>query len=162
MSIDVEVEIRRIEEVTKKMIQVVEDLQGSPMLEGMRDATLLVTRDAKKFAPVDTGRLRASIAPEVRFEGTAAAGVVGSNVKYAPHMELGTGVFVGRPRHWPPAAALETWARRHGFPSGFVVARAIGLRGGLKPRRYLQRALEQNKDKIIKLIGDAVGKIVGK
>jgi hypothetical protein len=40
------------------------DLHGEPMLQGMRNATLLVTRDAKRFAPVDTGRLRASITPD--------------------------------------------------------------------------------------------------
>ena len=66
----------------------------------------------------------------------------GSNVKYAPYMEYGTGRLAdaegggGGGRHWPPAQALEGWASRHGFGpgGGFLVARAIGRRGGLKPR----------------------------
>ena len=89
-------------------------------------------------------------------------GVVGTNVKYAPFMELGTKA------HWPPLGVLETWARRHGT-TAFVVAMAIaGLRlggtgkGGTKPRRYLQRALEKNREAIRRLLDRAVGKIVRK
>ncbi len=126
---DIQVEIAGIKAVSDKMTQIVSDLQGSPFLEGMRDATLLVTRDAKRFAPVDIGRLQANIAPEVRTQGKEVIGVVGSNVKYAPYQELG-------------------WTTRGGTK--------------ISGKRYLQRALEQNKDKIVKLIGDVVGKIVRK
>jgi HK97 gp10 family phage protein len=155
-------EVVGIEEVEAKLKQVADDLGGGEMVDAMKDASLIVMRDARILAPVDTGRLRASIAPDVRRDGKDVVGVVGSNVKDAPYMELGTGIPAGRGRHWPPGAALETWAQRHGFESGFIVARAIGLRGGLEPRRFLQRAFEQNKDKIVKLIGHAVAKIVSK
>lgn len=83
-------EIRGIKQVTEKMDQVAADLSGSPMVEGMRDATLLITRGARILSPVDTGRLRASIAPEVVPAGRKVQGVVGSNVVYAPYQELGT------------------------------------------------------------------------
>jgi HK97 gp10 family phage protein len=77
------------------MEQVVRDVQGPPMINAARDATLLVTGDAKRNVPprVDTSRMRASIAPEIRTGaagGTVVQGVVGSNVKYAPYQELGT------------------------------------------------------------------------
>lgn len=146
------------------MEQVVSDLQGGPFLEAMRDATLLVTRDAKKFAPGDTGRLRASIAPEVRTQGREVIGVVGSNVKYAPYVETGT-----RP-HWVPKGVLETWARRHGKTES-EVRHSIAIFGtsvkamktlGTKGFRYLERAFEENTEKIHKLIGDVVGRIVNK
>lgn len=42
---------------------------------------------AKQLCPVDTGNLRNSIAHEMRSENTVA---VGSNVHYAPFVELGT------------------------------------------------------------------------
>ena len=124
------------------------------MINAMRDSTLYVTRDAKKNAPVDTGRLRASITPEVSTAGETVQGVVGSNVMYAPYVELGT-----RP-HWPPRAALEVWARRHHM-SVFLVQRSIGLLG-TAGRHYLQRAFDDNKDKIEKRIGQAVDAIVNK
>jgi HK97 gp10 family phage protein len=149
MSID----IRGLKETQAKMEQVVRDLRGEPFLSGMRQATLLVQRDAKINAPVDTGRLRASITPEVRVQGRTVQGVVGSNVIYAPFVELGT-----RP-HWPPPGALATWAARHGFSSEFLVRRAIGLRG-TKAVKYLERAFVANKDRIVQLIGNAVARIV--
>jgi phage gpG-like protein len=141
-------------ETQRKMEQVVADLTGPPVLQAFRDATLLVSNQAKINAPVDTGRLRASITPEVRVVGNTIQGVVGSNVIYAAAMELGT-----RP-HWPPRSALETWARRHGL-SVFVVQRAIA-RKGTKPRRYLQRAFESNRPLIIRKIERAVTQVVDK
>ena len=51
----------------------------------MDDAVLMVEREAKGRAPVDTGNLRASIASEVRTDvKEAVKGVVGSGVSYAP------------------------------------------------------------------------------
>lgn len=149
-------DVKGLRETTAKMEQVVRDLHGEPMLEGMRDATLLVQGTARTLAPVDTGRLRASVLPEVRNEPLTGSviGVVGSSVEHAPYMELGT-----KP-HWPPLAALETWAKRHGT-TAFAVARAIARRG-TKAYRYLQGAVEQNESKIVALIGDAVGRIVEK
>ncbi len=76
-------------------------------------------------------------------------------------MELGTGVYAGRSPHRPPAAALENWARKHGT-TGYAVARAIAMAGGLKPRRYLQRAFEQNLDKIQAIIGNGIKGIVNR
>lgn len=135
------------------MTQIVADLHGEPFLQGMRNATLLVTRDAKRYAPVDTGRLRASITPEVRISGPMTVqGIVGSNVTYAPFVELGT-----KP-HWPPVGALEVWARRHGT-SAFLVARAISRRG-TKAVKYLERAFTDNISRIVGYLDAAVQGIV--
>jgi len=152
---DVSIEIHGLEEVQRKMEQVIADLAGPPMVQAMRNATLLVERDAKRYAPVDTGRLRASITPEVRTQGRTVMGVVGSNVKYAPFMELGA-----KP-HWSPfgpGSALELWARRHGMQA-FVMARAIARRG-IEARRFLERAVRDNGDRIRDIINRAVGGIV--
>lgn len=150
--VDTRVEIRGLKETQAEMERIVRDMQGEPFLQGMRDATLIVTRDAKLNAPVDTGRLRASITPEIRPHGNTVLGVVGSNLAYAPYVELGT-----RP-HWPPPGALAVWARRHGV-SEFLVRRAIGRRG-TKAHKYLERALTENASRIVRLIGTTVGKIV--
>lgn len=146
------VEIRGLVETQRKLEQTIADLQGDAFLDGMRRATLLVQRDARRLAPVDTGRLRASITPEIRQRGTTIQGVVGTNVIYAAAVELGS-----RP-HYPPIAALQTWARRHGM-NAFVLQRAIGRRG-TKARRYFQQAFEQNRSRIVELLDDAVVRIV--
>jgi HK97 gp10 family phage protein len=124
----------------------------SNMDGAMKKATTVVTASAKRKAPVDTGLLRASITPSVKSSGKETIGIVGSNVKYAPFMELGT-----RP-HFPPIAALETWARRHGM-SAYVVCRAIARRG-LRARRYLGRALDENVRRISRIFADEVKRIV--
>ena len=45
--------------------------------------------EAKKICPVDTGRLRASIT-HVRSTSEKDTEIVGTNVEYAPYVELGT------------------------------------------------------------------------
>lgn len=151
-------------EAKAKLDQVIRDVRGAEFLRSMRGAVLVLERDAKLFAPVDTGRLKASITSEVRQSGIGNSmtvqGVVGTVVKYAPYMEFGTGTIVGRPPHRPPPAALDVWAKRHGIASGFLVARAIARRGGLEPRRYLARSLEKNEQKIKDMLGDGVTNIV--
>lgn len=85
--------------------------------------------------------------------GMPDAARVGSNQDTARWGEFGTGLLSEDPksskrRHWPPAAPLEAWAVAHGFSGGAEVARIIGLRGGLKPRRFLRNAAEDAEKKL--------------
>ena len=91
---------------------------------------------------------------------------VGSNQETARWGEFGTGLLSEDPkstkrRHWPPSAPLEAWAAAHGIEPvlskrdghvietpGEIVAAAIGLRGGIKPRRFLRTAARDNARKI--------------
>lgn len=147
--------VRGLIETQNNMQRVAADLHGQPMLNAMRHSALLVERDAKRNAPVDTGRLRASITSQVHTAGVMGRdvrGVVGSNVIYAAAVELGS-----KP-HFPPIRAIETWARRKGL-NPYAVAKAMAKKG-TKPKRYLQRAFESNQARIVRLIGAAVRGIV--
>ncbi|MDZ4768358.1 MAG: HK97-gp10 family putative phage morphogenesis protein [Chloroflexota bacterium] len=161
----ISVEVRGEIAARNQVTGLLADLRGTPLVGAMRQTALLVERGAKRNAPVDTGRLRGSIGHEIRRSGIGAGGdtqaVVGSNVEYAPDMEFGTGTFVGRPAYLPPAAALEVWARRHGT-TGDAVANAIFKAGGLKPRRFLQRAFESNKSQIVRIIEGALADMVAR
>jgi hypothetical protein len=148
----IEIELKGELEARQKVMQVVTDLRGRPFLQAVQNATLGVQRDARRLAPVDTGRLRGSITAEVRRDNDTVYGVVGTVVEYSSHMEYGT-----KP-HFPPRAAIETWAKRHGM-NWFVVARAIAQRG-LRGRKYMAGALEKNNDRIVRIIGQAVARIV--
>jgi len=150
----IDIEVKGLIQLQRKTEQMVADLHGAPILDAMRDSVLIITRGAKQNAPVDTGRLRASITPGVSETSDGAEGVVGSNVAYAPYMEFGT-----RP-HWPPISAMEPWASRHGTV-GFLVARSIALHG-IKPRRFLQMAFESNQGWIVKRFARAVNEVVEK
>jgi phage gpG-like protein len=166
--IDIDAEILGLKEVAEKLDQLASEAgHGSFTLTGALQestgkAALLVTRSARKNAPVDTGRLRASITPEVVTRDNVVRGIVGSNVKYAPYMELGT-----RP-HTPPWDPIYRWALRktrgnisqaRALAAGAI--RAISRRGNIA-LRFLQRALDDNADKIFNLIGDAIKRIIEK
>ena len=75
-------------------------------------------------------------------------------------MEFGTGRMAGRETHWPPGAALDTWAKRHGMESGWQVARAIGMRGGVRPHPYLVPAFEKNMVRVREEFRKAILKIL--
>lgn len=91
---------------------------------------------AKKLCPVGTvestgikgyrgGTLRNSITHTVDDDTVS----VGSNVEYAPYVELGTGP------HFEPPPDWETFTSKRGSGVG---------RGYVKPRRYLQPAIEEH------------------
>lgn len=88
--------------------RVGEAVARSPQLTAVLTLLALrVEREARKNAPVDTGRLRASITHRVYPEGTTkVVAEVGTNVAYAAAQEFGT-------RHGVPATrymgrALQT------------------------------------------------------
>lgn len=99
-----EVEITGLKETQAKMEKIVRDLHGTPLRDAMRRATLVVQRAAKLNSPVDTGRLRASITPQVTQFGLQLQGIVGTNVVYAREVEEpGPVRGVGRRPYLQPA-----------------------------------------------------------
>ena len=159
------VEIHNDKVVADNLMKIAEDLHGREMIRGMRRIVLTVLADAKRNAPVDTGRLRSGLNASVErgsFKGIGVQGIVGvsSNVEYAPYMENGTGIFAGNARHkFPPPSAFEGWAKRHNM-NAFLVARAIYRAGGLKPRHFLKNALEKHEKNIHKTIGNTIKIII--
>lgn len=131
-----------------------EFLRG-PVRQFLLKSAILMEANVKKETPVDTGRLRASITHKVE----PFRAIVGTNVSYAPHVEFGT-----RP-HFPPLAALQPWARRHGFPPGrqgaFLVALAIARRG-TRARRMFQKGMEQSRGEILRMWHAVGGQIAAR
>ena len=150
-SIEVSMHIEGLDEVLKRFrdprVQTIAK-------KHMTNALIAVEGPAKIKAPVDRGQLRASITHEVQSIGGDMLGIVGSPLEYAPHMEFGTGSQSDQPsgkgRHWPPAAALDLWAQRHGVKGGGkAVAYFIARRGGLKPRKFLRGAWEETESRVV-------------
>lgn len=79
--------------------------------------------DAEGFAmlecPVDTGNLRNSITHQVNVSGSEAEMIVGTNVHYAPYVELGTGKYYpgGRQTPWSWQDEDGNWHRTAGMPA---------------------------------------------
>lgn len=74
---------RAISQISRYQITRIQGIKGA-----VNETALAVTRKAKQRAPVDTGRLRASIQMQTYSNGLTAD--VGTNVEYAPYVELGT------------------------------------------------------------------------
>lgn len=93
-----------------------------------------VQNRAKVLAPVDTGRLRASIRIKrtLTFRGPSA--IVGTDVEYAPHVEYGTQPHVIRPVHRK--------ALRFKVGNRVVFAKFVN-HPGTKAKPFLSRALRE-------------------
>ena len=76
------------------------ELFESPSGEVAKDLqrrALQVDRAAKQLCPVDTGRLRSSITNEIGQDSEGLVATIGTNVEYAPHVELGTSKMAAQP-----------------------------------------------------------------
>lgn len=111
---------------------------GEEVSKGMKQSALAVQRESAMLAPVDTGRLRASITTEIDGAVIPQWAKIGPSVKYGRYVEFGR-----KPGRMPPSAALIPWLKRHGIPASaaFVVARAIAKRG-IKPKPFMQDGLK--------------------
>lgn len=156
-------EVRGLNEARQSLENIAEGLTGREMVQAMYQALNILGADAKRFSPVDTGRLRSSITGTVSkagFPNPRLQGIVGTNVEYARFMEEGTGIFAGNsPVRMPPIEALEGWARRHKV-NAWSVAYAIYRRGGLRARRMFAKSLERNQERVVQILGDKVRVII--
>lgn len=147
------VEIKGLRELQQKMEQVVADISGGELLEGMRDATLFLSRAVKQNMAVDwhdTGRSMSSVMPKIVLTTREIEGVVGSNVTYVPYGEFGTGIHrdTGGIGDWMAKTALRISGRLR--------------KGGIRPRRMFRNALRDNRDKVQRMIEGVVAKVVRK
>lgn len=103
---------------------------------GLIKGSLRVQRDARDAAPVDTGRLRASIEYQVQTMMNGVRAIIGTAVKYAKYREFGT-----RP-HFVPVRYIGRWAELHGLGH-----RGVFVSGRATP--FLMPAAEANQHAVI-------------
>lgn len=96
--------------------QVVDDI-GSAIEVALEKIGLLAEGYAQKKCPVDTGNLRGSITHEVDAGDNAV--YIGTNVEYAPYVELGTSRQKAQP-------FLRPAASEHGAQYRQVLKKALG------------------------------------
>lgn len=148
---NVEIDIAGLPELIRAWNQapaVVESEMHAATLE----ATLLLEREVKELTPVGIGGgggLRGSIAAhEPVISGNTVLGVVGTSMRYAEAVELGT-----RP-HFPPVQPLADWAQvKLGVPEaqardvGFLIARKIS-REGTEGQFMFRDAFDANRGQV--------------
>lgn len=106
------------------------------------NACALVERTAKQNAPKDTGELRRSITSKVENH----TGIVFTPLEYAPYIEFGTGLFAeDSGRQDVPWHYQDDEGNWHST-------------SGMKPQPYMRPALNENRNRIIELIKEGIGK----
>lgn len=140
-------------------------LLGPPLRNFMTAVTLDAQAEVVKESPTDTGRMRQNYGTRIDPQAIPEYGQVVNNVHYTPFQDRGTGTFAGKARHFPPAAALERWAYLHGIldsrgrGAGFIVARAIARRGGLRPKRFISTGWNRTLSKLDRFLQRMVSDI---
>lgn len=107
-----------------KKLRRFEEVLADRLEEALERAVLIVQATAQRLVPVDTGRLRASIESAVKRIGdTIVRGFVGTNVEYAPHVEIGTGSMDAQP-YLRPAVEAHRPDIRNQFERAFRETKA--------------------------------------
>lgn len=86
----------------RRKLGILTEREKDAVRREIKRAALNVQNGARERVPVDTGRLRNSIAHVIDLDGMRA--VIGTNVEYAPYVELGTFRASAQPYLFP---ALE-------------------------------------------------------
>lgn len=92
-------------EIREDNAQRIADAIDQALAKALEEVGLVAEGYAKKACPVDTGRLWNSITHQVRPSEKAV--YIGTNVEYAPYVELSTSRTKGQPFLRPAAADHE-------------------------------------------------------
>ena len=109
---DVEI---RLEDNSEEVLEALKEA----VLRALERCGLQAEGYAKDLTPVDTGNLRNSITHQVSEDGREV--YIGTNVEYAPYVELGTGIYAegggGRPTPWVYQDEKGQWHWTRGNPA---------------------------------------------
>lgn len=131
------IEFEGVEELLKSLDKVSNTQEYEKTLG---KACALVERSAKEKAPKGSGELRRSITSKVQ----ALEGVIFTPLLYAPYVEYGTGLFAENGgRQDVPWHYQDDKGEWHST-------------SGMSPRPYMRPALEENEEKIVKIIEEAI------
>lgn len=124
------------------VIAELNDIKDPQQLErNLGKACLLVERSAKQKAPKGNGALRNSITS--RVDGNE--GIVFTPLEYAPYVEYGTGLFAesGNGRKDVPWVYQDDAGEWHST-------------SGMKPQPFMRPALLENREKILRILGEGL------
>ena len=135
------IEIEGIGKVLKRL----EKLSNTENIEkAMGKACAVVEAAAKQNAPKDTGALRNSITSKVENRNGHIEGTIFTPLEYAPYVEYGTGLFA------------ESGGRKD-VPWNYQDDKGEWhSTSGQKPQPFMRPAIEDNRNRIIKILGEGI------
>lgn len=129
------------------IIQRLDNIAEPSKIEGaMKNCCARVERSAKQKAHAirDTGQLANSITSKVEIDGNDVVGIVFTPTHYAPYVEYGTGLFAEKGGRkdvpWKYEDDKGNWHTT----------------SGQKPQPYMRPALNENRDKILRILEESV------
>lgn len=133
------------------LADTIEELEAAleqHLKEAMETAILLVEGTAKRLVPVDTGRLRSSIATEVQqIASNVLRAHIGTNVEYAEAIEFGTD---------PHTITADSAEALHWTEGGEDVFAQSVEHPGTDPQSFIGDAIETHIDDIEELLVGAI------
>ena len=118
---------------------------------------VILASQLRAKAPKDQGNLRVGIHSEPATTANPIV-TIRSNAAYTLPVDQGS-----RP-HFPPAAALVGWAKRHPFgdmtpeAEAFLIARAISKRGG-KAAHFIEPVTTPAKSEVVRLLQSSLSAV---
>lgn len=146
------VRIEGIPELVRKL-KAIKGAIGADLAFAGEKGMMVVEGSAKEKVPVDTGDLRRRITTKVLKQTKNTAEVaVGTNLKYAPYVEFGTGLYAesGEGRKTP-------WRYRYAGKKG---RRGWRWTRGMRGKPYLRPAWDENKGKVAEVVREELGRII--
>lgn len=158
------------------LIQRLDKIADASKIEGaMKICCAKVERSAKQKAHTirDTGQLANSITSKVERDGNDVVGIVFTPKEYAPYVEYGTGMYAeegGRSGYWvyvkdstSDGKKTKKKAKTYTLEEAkkiMAILRSKGLEAyytcGQKPQPYMRPALNENREKILKILEESV------
>lgn len=128
---------------------------SSSLKKAIGKAAFIVESKVKGYAPIQYGTLRGSInvrGPYITSSNVEA--IVGTNVKYAPYQEYGTGIYAGKGMIVPKKARVLAWRGRDG---SWRFAKAVR---GVQGKRFFQKAVHDAKGQLAGFLQKALSDII--
>lgn len=148
------IKIDGMQSLLKKLKAMGGDVDAA-LKQGILAGSLLVERDAKLNVKTNTGALRESINHEVVTDEKSIVGIIGTNFKYAPYIELGTGP-VGEANKPQIAAKKNVTYRSTPWVYFSEEKQSFFTTSGQAGVPYLYPALANNREQIKLLVAEAV------
>lgn len=125
----------------EEVLESIEELADTTQLEAaLGRACAIVERQAKQNAPKGNGDLRNSITSRVEN----LEGVIYTPLEYAPYVEFGTGLFAEN------GGRLDVpWNYKDDAGEWHSTS-------GMKPHPYLRPALNDNREKIVRILKEGL------
>lgn len=146
MSYSIQAKITGLDEMQQAFRQAPQVVNRN-MKDAIGRAAYFAEGKAKSYAPVRSGALRGSITAEgPRGSGLDIEARVGTNLKYAPHQEFGTGIY-GKSSSLitPKSAKMLAWKQN----GKWIFAKAVR---GVQGRFYFKKS----KAETVPFLNDAV------